>query len=95
MVILKENLSAFSICRLFHLEAEVNQRQSQYSKAKEDARVKSRSATALSYELSFAVGNAMFLGHLPVGCRFGTKNGYIRLSAIIAATQLMTYIASP
>ena len=94
MVILKENLSAFSICRLFHLEAEVNQRQSQYSKAKEDARVKSRSATALSYELSFAVGNAMFLGIYLLGAVLALK-GYIRLSAIIAATQLMTYIASP
>lgn len=94
MVILKENLSAFSICRLFHLEAEVNQRQSQYSKAKEDARVKSRSATALSYELSFAVGNAMFLGIYLLSAVLALK-GYIRLSAIIAATQLMTYIASP
>ena len=94
MVILKENLSFFSICRLFHLETEVNQRQSQSSKAKEAARVKSRCATALSYELSFAVGNAMFLGIYLLGAVLALK-GYIRISAIIAATQLMTYIASP
>ena len=94
MVILKENLAAFSICRLFHLEAEINQRQSQYSKAKEVARVKSRSATALSYELSFAVGNGMFLGIYLLGAVLALK-GHIRISAIVAATQLMTYIASP
>jgi ATP-binding cassette subfamily B protein len=93
-VTVKENLQSFQTAKLFHMEQFLAQRQRAACKRAEEARCNSKSMNALSYEVSFAIGNAIYLGIFLIGALMVIR-GSLTLAAIVAASQLMVYIASP
>lgn len=94
LVTIKENLSSFTTSRLFHIADHLNRRQADQCRAYENAWYKAKTFNRFTYELSFSVGNAVYLGIFLLGALLVIL-GHLKLSSIIAASQLMVYIASP
>lgn len=94
VVVLKENFQSFETARLFHIMGAMNDRQAEKCKKAEKAKCDSKLINALSYELSFVIGNGMYLGIYLIGAWLAIQ-GRLDISAIICASQLMVYITSP
>jgi ATP-binding cassette subfamily B protein len=93
-VTVKENLQSFQTAKLFHMEDYLAKRQRSACQQAEQARCASKSMNAFSYEVSFAIGNAIYLGIFLIGALMVIQ-GKLALAAVVAASQLMVYIASP
>lgn len=91
---LKESLSSFVTARLYRLEAPLGRRQSRLNRSEREKWVASRTANTLSGEVSYAFGNLMFLGIYLLGAVL-VLQGRLTLAAVVGASQLMVYIASP
>lgn len=94
MVTAKENLLSHETSTLFQITGALNLRHAEKNKAAERARLESKSMNSLCYELSFALGDVMYLGIYLVGA-FLALTGHIGVPSIVAASQLMVYIARP
>lgn len=90
----KEYFASFITNRIFNIEDNVKERHDRLCKTSEDARAHSKLINSLSYEVSFVIGNIMYLGIYLLGAILVIREQLL-LPAIIAASQLMVYIASP
>ena len=94
MVTAKEDLLSYETSTLYQILGFLTGRHRKKSVETERARSDSKLINAMSYEVSFAIGNVMYLGIYVIGA-FLTLTGHLGVPAIIAAAQLMVYIASP
>lgn len=94
LVALKENFLSFQTVKMFHLAEIMKDKQREKAQKAEDAKYRSKSLNALSYELSFVFGCMMYLGIYLVGAWLVMK-GYIRIADVICVSQLMVYVTSP
>lgn len=94
MVAAKEDLLSYETSTLYQILDILSLRHRSKNAQAEEARSDSKRMNALSYEVSFAIGNVMYLGIYVIGA-FLTLTGHLGVPAIIAAAQLMVYIASP
>ena len=92
--VLKENYDSFLTSKVFGITDKLLQRGEEKNVSVEDSKFNSRKINSLSYECSFAIGNVMFLGIYLIGAFLALKS-QLSIAAIIGASQLMVYIASP
>lgn len=92
--VLKENYDSFLTSKVFGITDKMLQRGEEKNVSVEDSKFNSRKINSLSYECSFAIGNVMFLGIYLIGAFLALKS-QLSIAAIIGASQLMVYIASP
>ena len=92
--VLKENYDSFLTSKVFGITDKMLQRGEEKNISVEDSKFNSRKINSLSYECSFAIGNVMFLGIYLIGAFLALKS-QLSIAAIIGASQLMVYIASP
>lgn len=94
VVTLKENFLSFTTAHEFNIANHLSKKQEECCERAENAQYVSKVFNRLSFEISYAVGNAIYLGIYLVGALF-VISGHISIASIIAASQLMVYIASP
>lgn len=94
MVTAKEDLLSCETSTVYQILDFLDRRHQKKSREAEDARSESKIINSLSYEVSYAIGNIMYLGIYVIGAIL-VLTGHLTVAAIIAASQLMVYIASP
>jgi ATP-binding cassette subfamily B protein len=94
MVTLKENLLSYETAVQYQILDALARRHRQKNTNLETARSRTRLINSLSYEVSYAIGNVMYLGIYVIGAVL-SLTGRLGIPAIVAASQLMVYIASP
>ena len=92
--VMKEAVESFDTIRYFDLKEKMINYYNKATDRTEKAWSSLKSYNSFSYELSFAVGNAIYLGIFLIGAIYVLK-GILKLSEVIAAAQLMVYIATP
>ena len=94
MVTAKEDLLSYETSTLYQILGFLDRRHRWKSWETENARSASKLENSLSYEVSFAIGNVMYLGIYVIGAVL-VLTGHLTVAAIVAAAQLMVYIANP
>lgn len=92
--ILKENFASFTTSKIFNILRFLNHRHEIQARKTASAWAQSKTLNRLSFEISFAIGNIIFLGIYLIGAVL-VLTEHITLASVIAASQLMVYIASP
>lgn len=90
----KETLGSFSTTALFGIRENMSDFHKNAAQKAEMARSHSKIVNGIVNDVSFSVGNVMYLGIFVIGSALALK-GYLEVGAIIAAAQLMVYIATP
>lgn len=91
---IRENFQLLETAQSFGVIEFLNKRQSNSCRIAEHARYKLKAFNRFSYELSFAIGNVIYLGIFLLGAIL-VLSARLNIAAVIAASQLMVYIASP
>ena len=94
IAMIRENFQLLETAQSFGVIEFLNKRQSNSCRIAEHARYKLKAFNRFSYELSFAIGNVIYLGIFLLGAIL-VLSARLNIAAVIAASQLMVYIASP
>lgn len=89
-----EHLNGFDLLRSFHLTDASRQAISDANKKWEDSKFQSRFFSSLARLLSFTVGQVIYVGIYFFGAIL-TLQGLMSVGMMVAASQLVVYIASP
>lgn len=90
----KEILGAFPLIKAFRLGRKMERFHQENNKRMETAKCSSKVINAAVNALSYSVGNVMYIGTFLIGAVL-TIRGAMTVGTIVAASQLMVYIASP
>ncbi|MCR5320650.1 MAG: ABC transporter ATP-binding protein/permease [Lachnospiraceae bacterium] len=89
-----ERLEAFDLLKTYRLFAEPIKELKHSNEAMEQAKFNVRVTSSLAREMSFTFGQILYIGIYLFGAIL-TMFGFISMGAMVAASQLVVYIASP
>lgn len=89
-----EHLEGFDLLRSFHLSEASREAMSEANRSWEESRFQARYVSSLARLLSFTVGQIIYIGIYFIGAIL-TLQGLMTVGMMVAASQLVVYIASP